>query len=337
LGAASLTLACIGAANAQQPLSYAVTKTIPIGAPDNWDYVVYDPGTDRVYIGHSTETTIVDGKSGAIAGHFAGLNGAHGTAIASAAGRGFADSGRDPSVTAFDVKTFQPLGKIATPEDTDGMLFDPASGHVFTMNGDAGNASVIDPVKMALITNIALDGKPEYAAADGRGHVYANIEDKGQLAAIDSKTNKVTAHWPLTGCTSPHGLAVDASARRLFSSCANGKLIVMNADTGAIVATLPIGLGSDATAYDPSHHRIFSSNGGAGTLSVIAENSPGSYAAPVEIPTTHGARTMDVNPKTGRVYLVAADYTEDASIPVTDRRHFKVVPGSARLMFLDPQ
>jgi DNA-binding beta-propeller fold protein YncE len=112
--------------------------------------------------------------------------------------------------------------------------------------------------------------------------------------------------------------------------------MVVNADTGAIVATLPIGLGTDSAAYDPSHHRIFSSNGGSGTLSVIVENSPDSYAVPVEIPTTHGARTMDVNPKTGRVYLVAADYTEDASIPITDRRHFKVVPGSARLMFLDP-
>jgi DNA-binding beta-propeller fold protein YncE len=217
------------------------------------------------------------------------------------------------------------------------MAFDPASGHVFTMNGDAGSASVIDPVKMALITNIPLDGKPEYVAADGRGHVYANIADKGQIAAIDSKTNTVTAHWPLTGCTSPHGLAVDGPGRRLFSSCSNGKLMVVNADTGAIVAALPIGAGTDSAAYDPSHHRIFSSNGGSGTLSVIVENSPDSYSTPVEIPTAHGARTMDVNPKTGRVYLMAADYTEDASIPATDRRRYKIVPGSARLMFLDPK
>jgi DNA-binding beta-propeller fold protein YncE len=334
---AGLALACPGAPHAAPTPTYTITKTIAIGAPDAWDYVVYDSSMDRVYIGHSTETTIVDGNSGVLVGQFAGLNGAHGTAIAPAVGRGFADSGRDPSVTAFDVKTLKALGKTATPEDTDGMTFDPASGHVFTMNGDAGNASVIDPARMALIVNIPLDGKPEYLAADGRGHVYANIEDKGQLAVIDSKTNRVTAHWPLPGCTAPHGLAVDASGRRVFSSCANGKLMVVNADTGAIVATLPIGLGSDAAAYDPSHHRIFSSNGGAGTLSVIVENSPDSYAAPVEIPTAHGARTMDVNPRTGRVYLVEAKYTEDASLPVTDRRHFKVVPGSAQLMFLDPQ
>jgi hypothetical protein len=317
--------------------AYSITKTVALGAPDNWDYVVYDASLDRVYIGHSNETTIVDGNSGAIVGHFAGLNGAHGTAVAPAVGRGFADSGRDPSVTAYDLKTFQPLGKITTPEDTDGMAFDAASGHVFTMNGDAGSASVIDPVKMALITNIALDGKPEYAAADGRGHVYANIADKGQLAAIDTKTNTVTAHWSLTGCTSPHGLAVDAIDHRVFSSCSNGKLMVVNADTGAIVAALPIGLGTDSAAYDPSHHVILSSNGGSGTLSVIVANSPDNYAVPVEIPTVHGARTMDVNTKTGRVYLVEADYTEDASVPVTERRHYKVVPGSARLVFLDPK
>ena len=332
----SLTLLA-GTAIAQPAPQYTVTKTVPIGAPDNWDYVVYDSSMDRVYIGHSTETTIVDANSGAIIGHFTGLNGAHGTAVASASGRAFADSGKDPSVTAFDVKTFKPLGKVTTPEDTDGMTFDPSSGHVFTMNGDAGSASVIDPAKNALITNINLDGKPEYAAADGRGHVYANIEDKGQLAAIDTKTNKVTAHWPMTGCTSPHGLAVDGPGRRVFSSCANGKLMVMNADSGVLVAALPIGMGTDSAAYDPSHHRIFSSNGGSGTLSVIVQNSPDSYAKPVEIPTTHGARTMDVNTKTGRVYLVEAEYTEDNSIPATDRRHFKVVPGSAKLVFLDPK
>jgi YVTN family beta-propeller protein len=318
--------------------SYTLTKSVPLGAPDNWDYVVFDPVSDRVFIGHSTETTIVDGKSGAIVGHFAGLNGAHGTAIDTKLGRGFADSGKDPSVTAFDLKSFQmiPGSKVTTPEDTDGMAFDPASGHVFTMNGDAGSASVIDPATAKLIVNIPLDGKPEYAAADGKGHLYANIADKGQMAEIDTKTNTVLAHWPLTGCTSPHGLAVDSAARRVFSSCANGKLMVVNADTGAIVATLPIGLGTDSAAYDPSHHRVFSSNGGAGTISVIQQNGPDSYATPVEMPTAHGARTMDVDPKTGRIFLVAADYTEDASIPVTSRAHFKVVPGTARLMLLDP-
>jgi len=319
------------------PPSYTLTKSVPLGAPDNWDYVVFDPVSGRVFIGHSTETTIVDGKSGAIVGHFTGLNGAHGTAIDAKLGRGFADSGKDPSVTAFDLKTFQPIpgSKITTPEDTDGMGFDPASGHVFTMNGDAGSASIIDPATAKLIVNIPLDGKPEYADADGRGHIYANIEDKGQLAAIDTATNKVTAHWTLTGCTSPHGLAVDGPGRRVFSSCANGKLLVVNADTGAIVASLPIGLGSDAVAYDPARHRVFSSNG-SGTLSVIAQNSPDSYAAPVELPTTRGARTMAVDPKSGRIFLVAADYKEDASVPVTSRGHFKVVPGTARLMLLDP-
>lgn len=334
---AALLLTALALPAVAAPL-YTVTKTVPLGAPDNWDYVVFDGATNRVYIGHSTETTVVDAKSGAVVGHFLGLNGAHGTAIAPATGRAFADSGKDPSVAAYDLKTFAaiPGSKITTPEDTDGMAFDPVSGHVFTMNGDAGSASVIDPAKPALITNIDLAGKPEYAAADGKGHLYANIADKGQMAEIDTRTNTVMAHWPLTGCTSPHGLAVDGPGRRVFSSCANGKLMVVNADSGAIVATLPIGLGTDSAAYDPSHHRIFSSNGGSGTISVIQQNSPDSYAAPVELPTTHGARTMDVDPKTGRIFLVAADYTEDATLPVTSRQHFKVVPGTARLMILDP-
>ena len=160
---------------------------------------MFDPASGRVFIGHSTETTIVDGQSGAIVGRFLGLNGAHGTAIATAAGRAFADSGKTPSVTAFDLKTFRAIGEIKTPEDTDAMLYDPASGHVFTMNGDAASASVIDPVQNILITNIPLGGKPEYAAADGQGHVYANIADKGQLAVVDTRTNQVTAHWPLPG------------------------------------------------------------------------------------------------------------------------------------------
>jgi DNA-binding beta-propeller fold protein YncE len=328
----AFTIPCFAA-----PPSYTLSKSIPLGAPDRWDYVVFEPTDGRVYIGHSTETTIVDGQSGAVVGHFMGLKGAHGTAIAPKSGRGFADSGQAPSVTAYDLKTFQelPSGEIATPPDTDGMLYDPASGHVFTMNGDSGNASVIDPAKVAVLTNIVLDGKPEYAAADGRGHVYANIEDKGQIAAIDSMKNAVTAHWPLTGCVSPHGLAVDSVGRRIFSSCSNGKLIVMNADTGAIVATLPIGLGSDAVAFDPVRKRVFSSNG-SGTLSVIVENSPDSFAAPVEIATTRGARTMAVDPKSGRLFLVAADFTENTDVAPTARNRFVAVPGSARLMFLDP-
>lgn len=322
---------------AQAAPSYSLSKSIPLGAPDGWDYVVFDLASGNVFIGHSTEVTVVAGSSGAIVGHLAGLHGAHGTAVVPKLNQAFADSGRNPAgVTAYDLRSFTALpGTIATPEDTDAMLYDPASGHVFTMNGDSGNTSVIDPEKRSLITNIALDGKPEYGAADGRGHVYANIADKGQLVVIDSRTNSVTAHWPLPDCVSPHGLAVDAVGRRTFSSCANGKLIVLDADSGAVVASLPIGLGTDAAAFDPVRHVVFSSNG-SGTLSVIQQRSPDSYAVPVEINTTRGARTMAVDPKTGRLFLVAADYTEDPAIPLNDRRHFKVVPGSARLMFYDP-
>jgi hypothetical protein len=319
------------------PPSYTLTKTVPLGSPDGWDYVVFDPASGKVFIGHSTEVTVVDGRDGTITGHLAGLHGAHGTAVVPELSQAFADSGRNPaSVTGYDLRTYQALpNAISTPEDTDAMFYDRASGHVFTMNGDSGNASVIDPRTRALVTNIALDGKPEYGAADGRGHVYINLADKGELAAVDSRTNAVTAHWPLPDCVSPHGLAVDAVGRRVFSSCANGKLIVTNADSGAIVATLPIGLGTDAAAFDPVRHVVFSSNG-SGTLSVIEQKSPDSYAAPVELTTTRGARTMAVDPKTGRLFLVAADYTEDASVPATDRRHFKVVPGTARIMFYDP-
>jgi DNA-binding beta-propeller fold protein YncE len=291
-----------------------------------------------VFVGHATEVTVVNSQSGTIEGHLLGLHGAHGTAVVPALKEAFADSGRNPAgVTAYDLHNYQAVsGAISTPEDTDAMLYDPASNHVFTMNGDSGNASVIDPEKRTLITNIALDGKPEYGAADGRGHVYANLADKGQLAVIDSKTNTVTAHWTLPNCVSAHGLAVDAAGRRTFSSCANGKLVVLNADTGAPVAALPIGLGTDAAAYDPVRHVVFSSNG-SGTLSVIQQNSPDSYAPPIEVKTTRGARTMAVDPKSGRLFLVAADYTEDPSIPENDRRHFKVVPGTARLMFYDPR
>jgi DNA-binding beta-propeller fold protein YncE len=324
-------------ASALSAPTYTLTKTVALGAPDGWDYVVFDPASNLVFVGHSTEVTVVDGKSGTIVGHLQGLHGAHGTAVVPALKVAFADSGRNPgSVTAYDLQKYEALpGVIATPEDTDAMLYDPASNHVFTMNGDSGNASVIDPQKRALVANLALDGKPEYGGSDGRGRVYINLADKGQLAVVDSKANTVIAHWTLPDCVSPHGLAVDAAGRRVFSSCANGKLIVTNADTGANVATLPIGLGTDAAAFDPTRQIVFSSNG-SGTLSVIQQETPDKYATPIEVATTRGARTMAVDPKTGRLFLVAADYTEDPSIPVNDRGHFKVVPGTARLMFYDP-
>jgi DNA-binding beta-propeller fold protein YncE len=178
-------------------------------------------------------------------------------------------------------------------------------------------------------------GKLEIGAADGTGKVYINGEDKQEILRVDTRTNRIDARWPISSCTSPHGLAIDAKSRRIFSSCENNLMVVIDADNGKQIAALPIGARTDGAAFDPRTRRAFSSNGD-GTLTVIAEKTPNTFISLGTVPTMLGARTMTLDPKTGRLYLVAADMKLNESADPKDFRHrYSVVPGSVKLLFLD--
>ncbi len=319
-----------------QPL-YTVTKTVPLGAPDRWDFVVFDATSNRVFVAHGDRVTVVDGRSGRIIGNVGGLpGGTHGVAIVPGTNRGYTDDGRAGVAASFDLETLKLIKTTKADADADAIAFDPSSGHVFVVDGDPGKVTVIDPKSDSSIATIDAGNKLESAVAGDNGKLYINGEANKEIVRVNTTTNQVDAHWPMPNCTSPHGLAFDPGAHRLFSSCANNVLVVVDADTGATVATLPIGARSDTAAFDLKRKLIFSSNGD-GSLSVIAEKDANTFVTVASVPTLLSARTMAVDSVSGRLYLVAADTTTDPSADPSDFRHrFVVTPGSAKLLFLDP-
>lgn len=337
-----LLVACLAgpalaAGNTPVAQTYRITKTIALGAPDRWDYLTFDSTSGRVYISHGDRVTVVDGKSGEVLGQVEGLpGGTHGIAIVTAANRGYTDDGRAGIAASFDLQNFKIVHRINAQPDADGALFDPTSGHVFVIDGDSAKVTVIDPKTDEVVTNIDGGGGLEFGAVGDGGKIYVDGAEKNEIVRMDTITNKADAHWPLPGCKSPAGLAIDRAGHRLFSSCRNKVLMVVNSDNGAVVATLPIGEGTDAAAFDPNRHLAFSSNR-EGTVSVIQEQSPARYEALPSIPTEFGARTMTLDPQSGRIFLVTADFALNPAAAQTDPRHRYIVkPGTVRLLFLDP-
>lgn len=316
---------------AAKPL-YTLVKSVPLGAPDRWDYVVFDDG--RVYVAHGDRVTVVDGTTGAALGNLEGMpGGSHGVAFAE--GKGYTDDGRAGTVTVFDPRTLKPIRTVKAEPDADGIVYDGVSRHVFVIDGDSGKLTVIDPKDDSVVATIEAGGGLEFGVSGENGKLYVDGAERNELVRVDTRTNKVDGRWPLTGCVKPHGLAIDRQTLRLFASCANKVMIVANAGNGAITATLPIGEGTDFAVFDAVRKRAFSSNRD-GTLSVIAEKSPDSFEVLSPVQTAFGARTMAVDPKSGRLYLVTADFTVNEAVPVTDPRHrFAVKPGTVKLLMFD--
>jgi len=331
---AALALPCL--APAQTAPEYTIVKKVPLGAPDRWDYVVFDEGSGRVFIAHGDELTVVDGNSGDVVGHVKSFPGiTHGIAVVSANNRGYTDEGEAGKAHSFDLKTLKVEKHMQAQEGADAITFDPVSNHVFIMNGDAGTITVIDPKKDAVVTNIEVGGKLEYARPGENGRLFVNGADKREIVSIDTATNQIAARWPVPDCESPHGLAINPASHRLFVSCLNEQLFVLDSHSGQVITHLPIGKGSDAVVFDPKRKLLFSSNGKDGTISVIAEKDPKTYVSLQPIKTVISARTMGINPATGRLFLAAADINPNAP-PDKKSGRIPTEAGSLKLLFLDP-
>jgi len=314
---------------AQTPISgYHLLKKFEVGGEGGWDYLFADSAAHRVYVSRSTRVIVLDSETGAAIGEIPNTNGVHGIAIAEDLGRGFTSNGRDNSVTIFDLKTLKPLGTVATGKNPDAIIYDAASKRVFAFNGGSSNATAIDAADGKVAGTIDLGGKPEFATSDGKGMVFVNIEDKSQVVAIDSHKLTVTNRWALAPGEEPSGMAIDAKHHRLFSVCSNKKEIVLDYDTGKVVADVPIGNGPDAAGFDPDTNLAFSSNG-EGTLTVIKEDGPNKFSVVENITTQRGARTMTLDPKTHKIYLAAAQYGETpAATAQNPRPRPKMIPNS---------
>jgi DNA-binding beta-propeller fold protein YncE len=288
---------------------YHVSGELPVGGEGGWDYLTVDADARRVYVSHANKVVVLDADSGKVVGEVGNLSGVHGIALAPDLGRGFISNGRSSTVTVFDLKSLATITTIkSTGENPDAILYDPPSSRVFAFNGRSGNATVFDGKTGAVAGTIALGGKPEFAATDLKGTVFVNIEDKSEIAAINVKDLTVKAHWPLKPCEEPSGLALDRQHRRLFAGCSNQLAAVVDADSGKVVATVPIGEGVDANAFDPATGFAFSSNGRDATLTVIHEDSPDHFTVVENVPTRQGARTMALDEKTHKIFLPTAKF-----------------------------
>lgn len=323
--------------------NYHLTHRVRLGAPDRWDYVIYDGPSHRVYVAHGDRLTVVDGRSGRLIGEVAGMpGGTHGIAISHATGLGYTDEGRAGEAVAFSLKTLKVVKHLKAAPDSDAVTIDPTSGHVFVVDGDPGLLTVIDPASDRVVATVHVGSKMEYPVAGDNGKVYVNGVEKREIYRVDTATNQVDATWPIPQCEAPHGLAIDTATHRLFSSCENGRLVVVNADSGATVAALPIGLGTDAAAFDPTRKLIFSSNGMDGTLSVIREVDANTFVPAGSVNTALSARTMSVDPVSGRIFLAAAATNAKAMAALRAARQAgkrgpsPFVSGSLELLFFDP-
>jgi len=297
---------CLLAAPAPWDAGYSVTKKLPIPGQGSWDYVTVDEGARRLYVSHGTQVEVLDVDSGAIVGNIPNTDGVHGVAIASDLGRGFTSNGKSSTVTIFDLKTLKPIGSTPTGKKPDAIIFDPSTSRVFAFNGESDSATAIDAATGKVAGTVDLKGGPEFAVADGKGYVFNNLEEENVLLKIDAHKLTVEQRWPTDPCKAPVSMAMDRENRRLFVGCRSKVMAVVNADSGEVIATLPIGDHVDATAFDPETKMIFNSNG-EGTITVIHQDSADKYSVVDTVKTAPKAKTMALDPKTHQLFLSTAE------------------------------
>jgi YVTN family beta-propeller protein len=304
---ASCMLAIFASAQAAHAGTYGVVDKLKVGGEGKWDYPSLDSASHRLYLSRGTHVLVVDTADGKVLGDIADTAGVHGIAIAADLGRGFISAGKSNQVKVFDLNTRQVLTTLDVGSKPDAILYDQPTHQVFAFNGHSNNVSVIDAKTSAVVATVALGGGPEFAQTDGSGMIYVNIESKNELAALDARQHKVTAHWPLPGCEGPTGLALDTAHHRSFSVCANAKMAILDTSTGKAIATLPIGAHADGAAFDRDRQDAFSANGD-GTLTVVHETDADHFAVAQIVTTAPGARTIALDGATHKIYLPTASF-----------------------------
>lgn len=325
------------AASGHADVPYHFLKEIAVGGEGGWDYLSVDAAAHRLYVTHGTKIVVIDTGTDAVVGEIDDTPGVHGFAIAPDLQRGFSSNGREAMAGIVDLKTLKTLSKVATGENPDAIIYASGQHEGYTFNGRAQSSTVFDANTGAVMAMIALPGKPEFAAYDpGAGLVYDNIEDKSEVVEIDAKSHQIVNTWPIAPGASASGLAIDAAHHRLFIGCHNRLMVMMDSTNGKVLATVPIGQGVDANAFDPGSQFAFSSNGD-GTLTVAHEEAPDKLTVVQDLKTQQGARTMALDPLTHKVYLATAQFEAPAApapgapaAPPPSRP--KMVPGTFKIL-----
>ena len=293
---------------AAQQSGYKILEKVKLGGEGGWDYLNADVKTGLLFISRGSHVQVMDMEKKTLVGGIPNTNGVHGIALAHEFGKGYISDGRDTAVTVFEIATLKTLKILKIKGlNPDAILYDDVSKRIFTFNGRSADATAIDAATDVVVGTVPLGGKPEFAQADGKGRIFVNIEDKSLVSAFDAKTLKVLAQWPIAPGEEPSGLAIDREHHRLFSVCSNKYMIVLNCESGAVVASLPIGQGTDGAAFDPETHLAFSSNG-EGTLTVVRQENADTYTVIDNVQTQPRSRTLTLNPKNHCIYLSAAEF-----------------------------
>jgi YVTN family beta-propeller protein len=315
--------------------TFEVVDHWKIGGEGGWDYLLADPSAHVVYVTHGPRVEIVDTRTGKSAGALTGFKSTHGVALDQTGKFGYVSDGAGNAVWVFDRHTFQVGQSIAAGTNPDGIVFEPITRTVWAFNGRSNDATVIDAESQKVVATVKLSGKPEFPTVDGKGNVYVNIESKNTITKLDAKGKTVVAEWPLTGCESPSGMAIDTAGHRLFSVCDGKKMAVTDYLSGKVVANPAIGDSPDAAGFDAKRGLAFSSNGGDGTLTVIDAKNPG-YRVVQTVSTQKGARTMAFDSSNGRVYLVTAEMgPRPAATAAAPRPRPPVLPDSFQILVVE--
>jgi YVTN family beta-propeller protein len=333
---AATAVAVLGIAATAAAQNYHVTDHWKIGGQGGWDYLLSDDAAHRLYITHNARVEVLDSGTGKPLGAITGLKSTHGVALNSDGKVGYISDGAGNAIVVFNRSDFSVKATVAAGTNPDGIAFEPVTKTVWAFNGKSKDISVMDTASNSIVATIPVPGKPEFPQADGKGSVYVNIEDKNEIVKLDAASRKAVATWPLTGCESPSGMAIDTGKHRLFSVCDGGKMIVVDYESEKVLGLASIGDSPDAAAFDPKHRLAFSSNGGDGTLSVVDANKPG-FPTLQTVQTAKGARTMAFDASTGRVFLVTAQFGEP--LPATAAQpHSRrtVVPDSFEVIVVSP-
>ena len=323
----SIALTSIG--SAAEP--YRLLKEIPVGGDGGWDYLTVDSAAQRLYVSHATKVVVIDLAKDVVAGEITNTPGVHGIAVAPDLNRGLVTCGRENKAALVDLKTLEIISKVETGANPDGMLYEPGQQEFYTFNGRGESATVIDAKSGKVVATIPVGGKPEFAQADSEaGLVFNNIEDKSELIAIDTKTHKVVSRWPIAPGEEASGLAFDEKNHHLFLGCGNKLMAMVDSTNGKVLATVPIGDGVDANAFDPASQLAFASCGD-GTVTIAHEDGD-KLTVGQTLKTERGARTMTLDPATHKIYLASAKF----SAPAEGQRRGKMEPGSFKILIYGP-
>jgi len=317
--------------------AYRFLSEIPIGGDGGWDILTIDPTANRLYLSHATKVVVVDLAKSAVIGEINDTPGVHAFVAVPELERGFSSNGKEAKANVVDLKTLKTVSKIDTGANPDAIVYEPNRRELYVFNHTGNSCTVIDAKSSSVITTIQLAGSPEFAAVDeAAGRIYCNIEDKSEVAVIDTSTHEVIARWPLAPGEEPSGIALDVGHHRLFSGCHNKMMVMLDTNTGKVIANVPIGAGVDGCAFDDSTRLAFASCGD-GTMTIAKEDAANKLAVIQVLKTQRGARTMALDRTTHRIYLPTAQFAPAPSpSPGASPARPSIVPNTLKLLVYAP-